>query len=42
MVGSSSTTNAVSRDRRRTMYIWCHYDYILKISNNGIEVLGKS
>ncbi len=31
-----------TKDRPRTMYIWMHYDFMLKISANGFEVLGRS
>lgn len=37
----SSTVNA-TYDRPRTMYIWMHYDFMLRISPSGFEVLGRS
>lgn len=41
-VTTDSATVTASRDRKRTMYIWCHYDYILKISPQGIQLLGRA
>jgi hypothetical protein len=37
----SSNVNGV-KDRRRTMYIWCIHDFMLRISETGVETFGRS
>jgi len=42
IIKTDSSSVTALKDRPRTMYIWMHYDFMLRISPNGFDVLGRS